>query len=126
MPPNSRRPDRVAAAVREEVANFLREGAKDPRLIAMVTVTAVDVTPDLRNAKVYVSMLGTESERASSMDALASMASHLRPRIGRALRLRLAPEITFKLDESIARAAKIESLLAQVRDDKPGDEGQRD
>ena len=126
MPPNSRRPDRVAAAIREEVANFLREGAKDPRLIAMVTVTAVDVTPDLRNAKVYVSMLGTESERASSMEALQSMASHLRPRIGRALRLRLAPEIAFKLDESIARAAKIESLLAQVRDDKPGDEEQRD
>jgi ribosome-binding factor A len=125
VPPNSRRADRVAEGIREEVATFLREGAKDPRLIAMVTVTAVDVTRDLRNAKVYVSMLGTESERAASLEALDSMASHLRPRVGRALRLRVAPEITFKLDESVARAARIESLLAEVRDQKPGDEDSR-
>ena len=123
MPPNSRRADRVAEAIREEAATFLREGAKDPRLIAIVTVTGVEVTRDLRHAKVFVSMLGTDAERAASVDALASMSSHLRSRIARALRLRVAPEIAFKLDESVARAARIESLLAQVRDAKTGDEG---
>lgn len=126
MPPSSRRPDRVAEAIREETATFLREGAKDPRLVALVTVTGVDVTRDLRQAKVFVSMLGTETERASTMDALASISSHLRSRIARALRLRVAPEISFKLDESVARAARIETLLAQVREKKDGDEGPQD
>lgn len=126
MPPNSRRADRVAEGIREEVATFLREGAKDPRLMAMVTVTGVEVTRDLRHAKVYVSMLGTEAERAATVDALASISNHLRPRLARALQLRLAPEIAFKLDESVAHAARIETLLAQVREKKTGDDGSQD
>ena len=108
-----------------EAATFLSEGAKDPRLIGMVTVTAVDVSRDLRQAKIYVSVLGTETERASTFEALASMTSHLRSRLAKSLQLRVAPEISFKLDESVASAAKIESLLAQVRDKKTGDEAQR-
>lgn len=123
MPPDHRRADRVAEAIREHVATFLREGAKDPRLVGMVTVTAVDVAQDLRSAKIFVSILGTDSERASTIDALESMKGHLRTRLAKALRLRLAPEIAFKLDESVARAAHIESLLAQVRDQKTGDAG---
>lgn len=120
---DSRRADRVAEAIREEVATFLREGAKDPRLVGMVTVTAVDVPRDLRTAKVFVSILGTDAERAATVEALDSMTGHIRTRLAKSLRLRVAPEISFKLDESVARAARIESLLAQVRDQKPGDAG---
>ena len=123
MPPNHRRADRVAEAIREDVATFLREGAKDPRLVGMVTVTAVDVAQDLRSAKIFVSILGTDSERAATIDALESMKGHLRTRLAKSLQLRLAPEIAFRLDESVARAAHIESLLAQVRDQKTGDAG---
>jgi ribosome-binding factor A len=123
MPPNHRRADRVAEAIREDVATFLREGAKDPRLVGMVTVTAVDVAQDLRSAKIFVSILGTDSERAATIEALESMKGHLRTRLAKSLRLRLAPEIAFRLDESVARAAHIESLLAQVRDQKTGDAG---
>ena len=123
MPPNNRRADRVAEGIREEVAIFLREGAKDPRLQALITVTGVEVTRDLRHAKVFISMMGTESERAASVEALDSMAGHLRSRVGRALRLRVAPEILFRLDQSVAHAARIETLLAQVREQKTGDEG---
>lgn len=122
MAHDNRRPDRVAEAIREEVAMFLAEGVKDPRVVGLVTVTGVDVTRDLRHAKVYVSILGSDSERSATLDGLASVASHLRPRIGRALRLRLAPEVTFKLDESVARAARIESLLAQINDDQRSSE----
>ena len=118
---DSRRADRVAEAIRVETATFLAEGAKDPRLVGLVTVTAVDVTRDLRQAKIFVSVLGTESERASTFDALTSMTSHLRHRLARALQLRVAPEIAFKIDESAARAARIESLLAEVRPKKAGD-----
>jgi ribosome-binding factor A len=92
---------------------------KDPRVVGLVTVTGVDVTRDLRHARVYVSILGSESERAATLDGLASVASHLRSRIGRALRLRVAPEIAFKLDQSVAHAARIETLLAQIHADKP-------
>ena len=121
MAHDTRRPDRVAEAIREEVATFLAEGVKDPRVIGLVTVTGVDVTRDLRHAKVYVSILGSESERAATLDGLGSVASHLRSRIGRALRLRLAPEIEFKLDQSVAHAARIETLLAQLHDERPAE-----
>ncbi len=110
-----RRAERVAEGIRTEVAMFLRDGAKDPRLRGLVTVTGVDVTRDLRHARVFVSVLGTDEERAATFEGLASVAHHLRGSIGRALRLRAAPEIEFKVDESIAQAARIEALLAQVR-----------
>lgn len=120
-----RRADRVAEAIREQVATFLNEGAKDPRLVGMVTVTAVDVPRDLRTARIFVSILGTDSERSATLEALESMKGHLRTLLARSLRLRLAPEITFKLDESVARAARIESLLAQVREKKTDEGSQR-
>jgi ribosome-binding factor A len=126
MPPDHRRSERVAEGIREEVATFLTEDAKDPRLVGLVTVTGVDVTRDLRHAKVFVSIMGSDEEREATLEGLASAASHLRSRVGRALRLRVAPEITFRYDESIARAAKIEALLAELREPPPpGDDGQR-
>ena len=112
----NRRADRVAEAIREEIATFLAEDAKDPRITRFVTVTGAEVTRDLRHAKVFVSVMGTDAERAATFEGLASVAGHLRSRVGRALRLRLAPEIEFRPDESIARAARIESLLAQLKD----------
>ena len=119
-----RRADRVGEAIRAEVATFLREGAKDPRLVGLVTITAVEVPRDLRHARIFISILGTDSERAATLDALESMKGHLRSRLARTMKLRVAPELSFKLDESVARAARIESLLAQVRDEKKeGDEG---
>jgi ribosome-binding factor A len=125
MANENRRPDRVAEAIREEVATFLAEDVKDPRVQGLVTVTGVDVTRDLRHAKIFVSVLGSDVERAATYEGLASVASHLRSRVGRALRLRLAPEIVFKEDQSVAHAARIESLLAGLRDEPaapPGDE----
>ena len=119
MNSDTRRPDRVAEAIRVEVATFLAEGVKDPRIRGMVTVTGVDVTRDLRHAHVYVSILGSDEERKSTADGLDSLASHLRSRLGKTLRLRLAPEIDFRIDTSVARAARIETLLAKVRDGVP-------
>ena len=123
MPYDNRRPDRVAEAIREEVATFLAEGVKDPRVRGMVTVTGVDVTRDLRHAKVFVSVLGEEAERADTMVGLAAIAAHLRGHIGRALRLRAAPELAFKYDQSVTHAARIETLLEQVRQERDAAEG---
>ncbi|HET6681330.1 MAG TPA: 30S ribosome-binding factor RbfA [Gemmatimonadaceae bacterium] len=120
MSHDNRRAERVAEAIRAEVAPFLAEGggAKDPRIVALVTVTGVDVTRDLRHAVIYVSVMGSDAERASTLEGLASVAGHLRHRLAGTLRLRMAPEIAFKLDESIAKAARIETLLAQIERDR--------
>jgi ribosome-binding factor A len=112
-----------------EVAKFLHEGVKDPRVRgALITVTAVEVTRDLSHATVFVSVLGSDTDRESILAGLASAAGHLRAHIGRALQLRVAPTIAFKFDESVARAARIETLLASIRpsdapDDAPKSEG---
>jgi ribosome-binding factor A len=118
MPHGSRRLERVAEAIREEVARFLQEGAKDPRIRGLVTVTGVDVTPDLRHAAVFVSVLGSAEDKKITFDGLASLAGHLRGGIARSLRLRFAPELEFREDASIDHAARIEKLLAQLKDGK--------
>src|SRR5437763_10719808 len=107
--------------MREEIATFLANDVKDPRIMGLVTVTAVEVPRDLRHARVFVSVLGSESQRAATFDGLANVATHLRGRVGRALRLRVAPEIEFRNDESVAHAAHIEQLLSQVRRESPGE-----
>jgi ribosome-binding factor A len=122
MPYDNRRPDRVAEAIREEVATYLTDGVKDPRVRGMVTVTGVDVTRDLRHAKVFVSVLGDDAERADTMAGLAGMAAHLRGHVGRALRLRAAPELSFKYDVSVSNAARIETLLEQIKQEQPAPE----
>jgi len=95
-------------------------------VVGFVTVTGVDITPDLRHARIWVSVLGSDSEKEATFDGLRSIAGHLRSRVGRALRLRLAPEIEFRLDESVQRAARIESLLAGIKTerDNASDDGE--
>lgn len=128
MPPRDpRRADRVGEAVREEVAAFLARDAKDPRITGLVTVTAVEMARDLRHATVFVSVMGDEAAKTSTLEALTGMAPHLRGRVGRALRLQFAPELSFRLDQSVQRAARIETLLAQIkRDESPADDGAAD
>lgn len=87
-----------------------------------MTVTGVDITSDLRHAKVFVSVLGTESEKAATFDGLSSVAGHLRSQIAKTLQLRVAPQIAFKVDESVAHAARIESLLEQIKNETPARE----
>jgi ribosome-binding factor A len=123
----NRRADRVAEAIREEVATFLMEGVKDPRVVGFVTVTGVDVSRDLRHAKVFVSVMGDEAARKATFDGLESLAPHLRSRLAKSLRLRVAPEIEFRNDRSIENAARIETLLTKLRDGTlPTDEGPAD
>jgi ribosome-binding factor A len=116
MPHDTRRADRVAEGIREEVARFLADGVKDPRIVGLVTVTAVDVTQDLRHARVFVSVLGSEEQRRATFEGLASLAAHLRARVARTLRLRFAPELEFRHDPSVERASRIETLLSQLKD----------
>ena len=105
---------------------FLAEGVKDPRVTGLVTVTGVEVTRDLRHAKVHVSILGTETEKTSTMEGLQSVAGYLRAKLGRTLRLRVTPELDFRYDASIAHAARIDSLLEQIRANEAAPGGDTD
>lgn len=114
----------MAAAVREEVATILAEGVRDPRVTGLVTVTGVEMSRDLAHANVFVSVYADEAARNATIEGLNTVAPLMRARVGRALRLRLAPAISFRLDDSVAYAARIETLLNSVRTpaaDAPGD-----
>jgi len=101
---------RVNEAVREVLSARLIEGLKDPR-IGFVTVTAVDTSPDLRHARVYVSVLGDEQERDATMAGLRSSHGVLQGAIGGELRMKRTPTLDFVYDESIDRGMRISELL---------------
>ena len=89
-------------------------------------MTGAEVTPDLRHAKVFVSVLGSDEEKKATFEGLLSLTGHLRARLARSLQLRIAPELQFKEDKTVAYAARIESLLAEIRrkDNSPDSGGE--
>jgi ribosome-binding factor A len=119
-----RRPDRVAEAVREEIATLISAGVKDPRVTGFVTITGVEMTRDLAIATVFVSIYGEEAVRTATLEGLQASAPSMRAPVGRALKLRLAPNIIFRIDESVARAARIETLLNSVKPSDPAHGGE--
>jgi ribosome-binding factor A len=104
------RSNRVADAIREEVSALLRRGLKDPR-IGFVTITGVEVSGDLRNAKVFYSVVGDPAKRAESQKGLDSATPYVQGEVGRRLRIRNTPILEFRFDPSIERGARIEQLL---------------
>ncbi len=119
-----KRLERVNQLIKEEISMLLQHELKDPRL-GFVTVTEVDVTPDLRYAKVYVSVLGTEEQWVSSLQALQSAKGFVWSWLRRNLDLRVTPEIAFRPDRSMEHAAHIQSLLSGLRDRPRGEDDTR-
>jgi len=109
-----KRLERVNQLIKEEISMLLQREVKDPRL-GFVTVTEVDVTADLKLAKVYVSVLGPEEQWVSSFRALESARGFVWNWLRRHLDLRVTPEIAFRPDRSMEHAAHIQSLLAGLR-----------
>ena len=101
---------RVNEAVREVVSVRIAEGLRDPR-IGFVTVTSVDTSPDLRHARVYVSVLGSPEERDATMAGLESAHGLLQQSVASELRLKHTPTLQFVFDESIERGMRISELL---------------
>ena len=101
---------RVNEAVREVVSARLAEGVKDPR-IGFVTVTSVDTTPDLRQARVYFSVLGSEEERSETLAGLESAHGLLQQAVATELRMKRTPTLQFVFDESINRGMRVTELL---------------
>lgn len=103
--------------IKQEVSSMLMRGLKDPR-ISFVTVTDVEVTGDLRQATIYVSLFGKDEEKKASLQALRHAAGHVRSELGKVLRLRYIPEISFDADTSLDYSMHIESLLHDIKKDE--------
>lgn len=108
-----RRPQRISEQIREEIGRLLVHGLKDPR-IGFATVTAVRVSPDLKHASVYISILGSAAERAESLRGLEAASPFLRRELAHRLRMRHVPTLRFELDTSAEYGARIENLLEET------------
>ena len=103
--------------VKREVSNIIQNEIKDPRLTAMVSVTDVKVTRDLRYAKVFVSIFGkNDEEKNNTFVALKNASGYIRKEIGQRINLRYNPQIIFELDDSINYGMHIEELIQRVKD----------
>ena len=122
MKTQGRRPERVGEMVRFEISELLVRGLRDPR-IGLTSVTEVKMSPDLKQARVYVSVLGGIQERKQTLAGLNSAAPHIRHEIGARLRLRNIPELSFFYDESIEYGARIEELIQKTKQPSQPDEG---
>jgi ribosome-binding factor A len=112
-----KRLDRVNQLVREEISHLIQRELKDPRL-GFVTVTEVAVAPDLRSAKVFVSVLGDDAQWKGSLAALQSARGFMRNWLAPRLRLRAVPDLTFLPDRSMAHAAHIQTVLERLREEE--------
>ncbi len=105
--------EKLQELIKQEMGKMLLKELKDPR-IGFVTVTDVEMTGDLREAKIYVSVMGGEEQVKSSLEGLNSALGFIRREIGQRIRLRFTPEISFALDTSLDYGDHIQKLLLQV------------
>ena len=112
----NRRQRRVAELLHEELSALLQHQTRDPRL-GFVTITGVDVMPDLREARVYFTILGDEAEVKETLAGLTSASGYFRRQLAQALSLRHAPELTFKLDTSLQYGMRIDNLLDSLKEE---------
>ena len=112
----SYRGGRINEEVKREISDLIRNEIKDPRLTAMISVTAVKVTKDLRYAKVYVSIFAnSEEEKNSNFEALKGAAGFVRREIAQRINLRHSPQIIFEIDDSIDYGMHIDSLIEKTK-----------
>ncbi len=120
MRKNSMKNTRVNGEVQRELAEIIRGEIKDPRISPLTSVVAVEVAPDLKTCKAYISVLGNEKALQDTLAGLRSAAGFVRTRLAKNLNLRNTPEITFIMDQSseygVKMSAKIDEVIAQIPD----------
>ncbi|WP_274651502.1 30S ribosome-binding factor RbfA [Paenibacillus humicola] len=104
---------RVGEQLKKELSHIIQTELKDPR-IGFITVTGVEVTSDLSQARVYLSVLGSDDQKEETLKALARGTGFIRTELGKRMRLRHTPELLFKFDSSIEYGSRIESLLGEI------------
>lgn len=111
------RANRVAEQMKKELGDLLTRKIKDPR-VGFVTVTDVEVTGDLQQAKIFISVLGDDDEKQDTLNGLSKAKGFIRSEIGNRIRLRKTPEIMFAFDESLEYGNRIETILHKLNDEK--------
>lgn len=120
----TRRTRQVGELLREELTDIIRREVKDPR-VGFMSITTVDVATDLRLARVYVSVLGTDDERSATLEALRSAAKFIRFHLKPRLRMRQIPELDFRDDRSMEYAEGISATLREIRETTASAEASR-
>jgi len=110
----TRRAERISSLIRQDICELLQGHINDPRLKSLISVTQVQTSPDLKNAKVFVSVLGEKNEADNALKAFRSAAGYFRHELSHRLTTRVIPELTFELDESIERGVRLTKLIEQV------------
>jgi ribosome-binding factor A len=119
------RVERMREFIRDEVGQILQRGLKDPR-IGFVSVTDVELSRDLRHAKIFVSIFGTPEERQQTMEGLSSATGFVRTELARRIKIHHTPHIEFRLDDSIERGSRVAQLLREIGAEREGSgEGDR-
>jgi ribosome-binding factor A len=111
---SSHRRERLAGELRDEIAQIVSRGLKDPR-IGFVTVTRVELSADLGHAKAFVSVLGSEEQRRTSLAGLKQATGFVRREVGRRIRMRVLPELQFVYDKGVDAADRVAQLLEEVK-----------
>ncbi len=111
------RAEKVQEFIKQEVSKIILTELKDPR-IGFATVTDVQITGDLRNAKIFVSLFGNQEQKESTWLGLQSSLGHIRTEIGKRIRLKFIPELSLHIDESLDYSTKIQELLIKIKDEK--------
>ena len=115
----SRRVDRINGVLRQEISQLLSRQIKDPRLNALVTITQVETSNDLRTARVFLSVLGDRKTRESALEGIQSAATFLRRELRDRLTLRYTPFLTFVLDDSLENADHLLRLMDRIQEESP-------
>ena len=114
MPKNENRLNRIDEELRKEISNIISFELKNPDATGLISITKVKVTPDLKYAKIYVSLLNSKSEE-KTMEALKNSAGFVRSLIAKRINLRITPELVFEKDDSMEYGMKIESILKDLK-----------
>lgn len=119
---SSQRPGRVQEAIRQEVSNIIHDQIRDPRL-GFLTITGVELTKDLRYARIYFSVLGEDKEKKLALRGLNSAKGYIKGILGDRIKLRYMPDIEFKIDDTLERTRHIYDLFEQIKKEKKDDAG---
>jgi len=113
--------DRISEEIKKEVSDIIRNELKDPRVSALCSVVLVHTTPDLKFAKIYISILGNESEKEETYKGLKSASGFIRKELSERLNLRYTPELVFEIDKSIEHGANISRILNEIKHKEEGE-----
>ena len=111
-----KRSDRIAESIREEISSILLQEINDPR-IQFVSVMRVEVSADLQHAKIFVSIIGSEEKKQEAFEGLKSARGFIQRKLGKRIRLRYTPEISFKMDTSVDKGMHIYELLQEIKNE---------